>query len=100
MSEQDLEVYRRSRLPPSAFRLPGMEDMKVQRQQVRSTLDMGRLKLQQPSCSKDADGVQLRNSSPENGKFKNDQSQVFQFNSPKNPFNNTFCFYCFTGQIP
>lgn len=78
MSEQDLEVYRRSRLPPSAFRLPGMEDMKVQRQQVRSTIDMGRLKLQQPSCSKDVDGVQLRNSSPENGKFKNETSQVIK----------------------
>lgn len=76
MSEQDLEVYRRSRLPPSAFRLPGMEDAKVQRQQVRSTLDIGRLKLQQPSCSKDADGVQLRNSSPENGKLKNEATQV------------------------
>ena len=62
-----MEVYRRSRLPPSAFRLPGMEDMKVQRQQVRSTLDM-RLKLQQPSCSKDADGV------------KNDPFQVCQIN--------------------
>jgi hypothetical protein len=47
LSEQEIELNKKSKLPPTAYKLPGMEDIKKktpgQRVSVRASLDTARL---------------------------------------------------------